>query len=76
MDEPTPDDVERIIREAQKLNATKQRVLADLRARGEDPDDVRIIVSSRTENGDYRADELVTPNWLKEARRQRPKPDG
>jgi hypothetical protein len=72
VDEPTPDDVEQIVREAQRLDQTKQRILADLRAQGTDPDDVRVIVSYPTESGEYRAVELMTPRWSAGKRRQQP----
>jgi len=64
MQEPTPEDVERIVHQAQKLDEYKQRILADLRARGEDTDDVRIIVSHRTDSGDYDATEVMRPRWM------------
>lgn len=64
MDEPTPEDIEQIVQQAQHLDQWKQLLLADLRARGEDPDDVRIIVSHRTPSGDYTATEVMRPRWM------------
>jgi hypothetical protein len=64
MTEPTPDDVEQIIRHAQSLDETKQSILADIRARGEDPDETRVIVSQQTADGEYIATELMRPRWM------------
>jgi hypothetical protein len=66
MDEPTPEDVEQIVRQAQQLDGWKQRALAELRARGEDTDDVRIIVAHPTGSGDYTATEVMRPRWMDE----------
>lgn len=74
MDEPTPDDVEQIVQQAQQLDRWKQAIVEDLRARGQDPDEVRVIVGYPVGDGTYRADELLTPRWMKEARR-RPESD-
>ncbi|MFK0062644.1 hypothetical protein ACIQTN_25880 [Streptomyces werraensis] len=69
MDEPTPTDVDRIVAEAQRLDELKQRIIDDLAAEGVDPGEVRVIVASANPDGSYRADELLTPEWMKERRR-------
>ncbi|MCI3153208.1 hypothetical protein ELQ39_15855 [Streptomyces sp. GB4-14] len=66
MSEPTNDDVEQIVHQAQKLDDLKQQIIAEMRARGEDPDDVRVIVGHRTADGDFMATELMTPAWTRQ----------
>ncbi|MYU22934.1 hypothetical protein [Streptomyces sp. SID8352] len=68
MNEPTPDDIEEIVREAQTLDELKRHALDVLRSSGEDVDDVRVIVSRRMPNGEYQADELIRPKWARKAR--------
>lgn len=49
MDENTDFDqaFDEVVQEAQKLDRWKQRILKDMHARGEDPGEVRIIVSHK-----------------------------
>lgn len=61
MSEPTEDDVNQIVTQAQQLDEWKQAILADLRANGQDTDGIRMIVSHRTTSGGYTATELTTP---------------
>lgn len=68
MAEPTDDQytdhVDRIVDQAQKLDAAKERIREQIRAEGRDPDESRIIVGYRTDDGGYAATEVQCPEWM------------
>ncbi|MBM7088103.1 hypothetical protein JTP67_05955 [Streptomyces sp. S12] len=61
MSEPTEDDVNQIVTQAQQLDDWKQQILADMRARGEDTSGVRIIVAHPHGADGYGATEVTRP---------------
>jgi hypothetical protein len=63
-DDEYADHVDRIVNRAQQLDAAKERFREEIRAEGRDPDESRIIIGYRTDDGGYDATEVQRPGWM------------